>query len=356
MRTPNGPRRCSVGHVDINLFARLFSRWFDFPRSPDYAKCLIKAAASKKSLESVYKNQDGLPPDSFFHFFHYPVEEVARVMDRFFARQARIMDEQGCTVAVDTNDVEYWGSVDEYVHKKKRAMKNHYVLRYATVSIVSERHKLTLACAPISRNDSLKDVVCLLLAKARSMIRVDTVLFDRGFYNSRILEMTRDMGMDYVIPLRKTVGTDRLWKECERKDAYKVRYTMNKYTGPLRSWLYLSGKKEDDDGREYVGVLSNKNVAPEAADDFMEWYFVRCNIENGYKERNEYKIKTSSTDKAYRLLAYCVGHYLMNLVQLARRINNSVFRNDEMKKLLELLLNKNLRGEHRLTRDLIVIA
>jgi hypothetical protein len=345
-----------VGHVDINLFARLFAQRFDFPRSPDYARCLIKAAMSKKSLESVYKNQDGLPPDSFFHFFQYSMQEVMTSVDCFFARQARIMDEHGCTVAIDTNDVEYWGVVDEYVHKKKRAMKNHYVLRYATVSIVDTRHKLTLSCMPVSKNDRMEDIVRMLLEKARSMVRVDTVLFDRGFYNATILKTARRMGMDYVIPLRKTVGTDRIWMECKKKDTYKIRYTMNRYTSPVQSWLYLSKKKEADEGREYVGVLSNKNICPEVADDFMDRYFVRCNIENGYKEKNEYKIKTCSTDKAYRLLLYCVGHYLMNLVQLVRRINNSVFRNDEMKKLLEQLLRKTLRGEHRLTRDLIVIA
>ena len=312
----------------------------------------------KKSLESVYKNQGGIPPDSFFHFFQYSMQEVMRVMDGFFARQASIVDEHGCTVAIDTNDVEYWGVVDEYVHKKKRAMKNHYVLRYASVSIVDTGHKLTLSCMPVSKDDRMEDIVRALLEKAKSMVRVDTVLYDRGFYNATILKTTQEMGMDYVIPLRKTAGMDRIWKECEKKDTYKLQYTMNRYANPIHTWLYLSKKKEEPSNNErtYVGVLSNKDICPDMIDEFMDWYFIRCNIENSYKEKNEYKIKTSSTDKPYRLLIYCIGHYLMNLTQLTRRINKTVFRNDEMKKLLELTLKKTIHGEHRLTKDLIVIA
>jgi hypothetical protein len=48
----------------------------------------------------------------------------------------------------------------------------------------------------------------------------------------------------------------------------------------------------------------------------------------------------------------------MNLVQVVRTVNNTFFRNDEMKKLVKLLLKleEPLAGEHRLTRILVVIA
>ena len=127
------------------------------------------------------------------------MQKVMDTLDGFFARQARIVDMDGCTVAIDTNDVEYWGVVDEYVHKKKRAMKNRYVLRYASISIVDTKHKLTLSCMPVRKDDRMEDIVRTLLEKARSMVRVDTVLYDRGFYNATILKTTVELGMDYVI-------------------------------------------------------------------------------------------------------------------------------------------------------------
>jgi hypothetical protein len=311
------------------------------------------------------------------------MKTVVDAMDVFFARQARLLDQGDCVVAVDTNDVEYWGDLDEYVHPKKGVTKNTHVLRYATVSIVDEKHKLTLACLPVSKNDKLEDVVKALLGKAKSMVRVDTVLLDRGFYITSVLKTIAKMGMDYVIPLRKGVGSDRIWEESKETCVFKHRYTMKGPDDQLQTWVYLDEKdvknkktkRQPEDGeetgkkrqrnrhkkrklREYVGVLSNKNVCPETVQNFMDWYFTRNNIEVGYKEKNYYKILTSSIDKPFRYLIYCICIFLMNLVQVVRRVNNTFFRNDEMKKLIELLLEheKPLTEEHRLTRHLLVIA
>ncbi|CAJ36973.1 transposase [Methanocella arvoryzae] len=378
MKASNGPRVCSVKHVDINLFARMFAERFDFPRSSDYARCLVHAAVRRKSLESIYNNHNGLPPDSFFNFFKYSMSTVVDAMDGFFHRQAGILGEQGCVVAVDTNDVEYWGDTDdEYVHCKKGISKNAYVLRYASVSVVDEKHKLTLACLPVSKNDDLADIVKLLLEKARTLVKIDTVLLDRGFYSTRILKIIREMGMDYVIPLKKQKWSDLVWEESKATGVFKHRYILNKPVDPLQTWVYLSKKKEKKNEkkkqveagtkrktrkvkkrkeREYVGVISSKNVHPEAVPDFMDWYFVRNNVEISYKEKNCYKILTCSTDKAFRLLIYCICHYLMNLSQVVRTVNRTFFRNDELKKLVKLLLEKPFTGEHRLSRTLVVIA
>jgi len=380
MRVPDSPRVCRVKHVDINLFARRFAERFDFPRSQGYARCLVNAAVRRKSLESIYNNYGGLPPDSFFLFFKYPMDAVIRAMDWFFACQAGLLDLHGCAVAVDVNDAEYWGDKDdEYVHPKKGVTKNMYVLRYAVASFVDEKRKLALACLPVGKNDKLADVVRILLEKAKSQVLVDTVLFDRGFYNASVLKTVEEMGMHYVIPLRKGEGTDRIWEESKKTGACKLRYTLKGEVDHLQTWLYLDEKdekkkKQDEkeagkkqrkrrDGkkrkeREYVGVLSNKDVCPDLVQDFMDWYFVRNNVEVGFKEKNHYKILTSSTDKAYRFLIYCISVYLMNLVQVVRSVNNTFFRNDEMKKLVKLLLkqDKPLAGEHRLTRILVVIA
>jgi hypothetical protein len=305
------------------------------------------------------------------------MNKVTEAMDWFFAREARLLDIDlhGCVVAVDMNDMEYWGEVDEYVHPKKGVAKNTSVLRYATVSIVDECHKLTLACLPVSKNDKLEIVVKTLLEKAKTIARIDTVLLDRGFYAASVLKTVEDLDMDYVIPLKKNDKTDRIWQESKNSCKYNHQYIMKGPCDELRTWVYLdekdqTKKKEPEKEpkrkkrkhkkrkpREYVGVLSNKNVSPEAVQDFMDWYFVRNNIEVGFKEKNNYKIITCSTDKPFRYLIYCICLYLMNLVQVVRRVNNTFFRNNEMKKLIILLLDgKPLQREHRLTRQLIVIA
>ena len=63
---------------------------------------------------------------------------------------------------------------------------------------------------PVSKNDELEDIVKALLKRAKSLARIDTVLLDRGFYITNVLKTIAEMGMDYVIPLRKGVGSDRI--------------------------------------------------------------------------------------------------------------------------------------------------
>jgi IS4 transposase len=263
------------------------------------------------------------------------------------------------------------------VHPKKGLTKNMYVLRYIVVSYVDEKRKLALACLPVRTDDKLADIVKTLLEKAKSQVLIDTVLFDRGFYNATILKTVKEMGMRYVIPLRKSTGTDQIWLEPKKNGEYKLQYTIKGETDQVQSWLYLDEKKKEDKKvkgkrkgygrkgrdkkkrkeREYVGVLSNMDVCSELMQDFMDWYFVRNNVETCFKEKNQYKIRTCSTDKAYRFLIYCISLYLMNLVQIVRIVNNTFFRNDEMKKLLELLLRLDkLVEEYRLSRTLIVVA
>ncbi|WP_231845044.1 transposase [Methanocella paludicola] len=331
-----------------------------------------------KSLESVYNNYGGLPPDSFFQFFKYSMDDVIRGADWFFECQAKLVDLHGCAIAIDLNDVEHWGVEDEYVHPKKGLNKNTYVLRYAVASLVDESRKLALACMPVTTNDKLSDIVRVLLEKTMSHVLVDVVLFDRGFYNATILKTVDDLGMQFVIPLRKSMTSDNVWEESKKRGEYKLRYTVKGETDQVRAWLYLEEKKKEkkEDGRkekgkrkgrnkskkkrerEYVGVISNMDVCPELVQNFMDWYFVRNNVETGFKEKNQYKIRTCSTDKAYRYLIYCISLYLMNLVQVVRMVNNTFFRNDEMKKLVKQLLRLegSLIGEHRLSRTLIVIA
>lgn len=155
-----------------------------------------------------------------------------------------MLDLHGCTVAIDLNDVEYWGVEDGYVHPKKGLAKNTHVLRYAVVSFVGEKRKLALACMPVTTNDKLPDIVRVLLEKTMSHVLIDTVLFDRGFYNATILKTVEDMGMKYVIPLRKSMTTDNIWLESKKRGEYKLPHTVKGETDQVRTWLYLEEKKK----------------------------------------------------------------------------------------------------------------
>jgi IS4 transposase len=302
-------------------------------------------------MESCYDDDDGLAPDSFFHHFSkYGVEHVQEACDVFFDNAAKGLPgtrRRNVTVAIDMNDVEYWGKKDLYVHYKRGDRKNVYVHRYATLAIVDSGYRFTLACFQVKKTDSLIDVVQYLLDKAGKHVRIDTILMDRGFYNAKLLKMIECRGMDYVIPLRKTKGSQKLYMQAKREDVWRVPYTMCRYVDNLYTNMYLQ-----TDGDGYIGLLSNKQVSAEAISQFFKWYETRWNIEISYKEAKSFRARTSSTRKEYRLLLYCITHILSNLMQQVRSINNTRFKANQMKKLVARLLQGTFK-EHKLSRTLI---
>lgn len=303
-------------------------------------------------MESCYDNERGLAPDSFFHHFSkYGVEHVQEACHLFFDHLAKGLTEarrRDVTVAIDFNDVEYWGKKDEYVHYKRGERKNVYVHRYATLAVVDSKYRHTLACTLVKKTDKNIDIVRALLETAEKHVQIGTVLLDRGFYNARLLKMIEEKNMDYVIPLRKTENSRKLYEKALREDTWRVPYTMSRYIDNLRTNMYLQ-----TDGDRYIGLLSNKQVDAEAIPIFFKWYETRWNIEISYKEANRFMAKTSSTRKEYRLLLYCIMHIIACMMQRVRTINNTRFRADEMKKLVAKLLKGTFK-EHRLSRTLIV--
>lgn len=355
MKNPNPPRVCDVSRVDLNAFARNFSAFFDFPRSERYSRDLVRCARHTVSVERGYESYGGLPPDSFFrHMDKYNMSDVAEACNLLLAGtyQAYRPARPGTVyAAIDLHDVLYWGTDDECVHKKKGALKNVRVLRFATLALVSKGFKYTLACAMIKKGDKNRDVVRGLLETALRTAWIDVVLMDRGFYDTSVFRTVLELGMDYIVPVRKTKRVESLYRESQKTGNWAYEFTLNRaHANKMDVRLYL---KEDAE-HEYLGLVSSKHIPASDIEMLFQEYNQRANIENSYKEKNQYEIRTTTTKKPLRFLFYCIGHILVNLQQ-AIRTAYTVFRTEDMKQLIDLLL-EGREGKHRLTRTLTVIT
>lgn len=295
----------------------------------------------------------GLAPDSLFkHLGKYSVDEVTiacnRVLNVSFERFKNENHVRRATVAIDINEAEYWGREDEYVFYKRGKAKNSHYLRYATISLVDTNIKCTIAVLPLKKGDDTLEVVRELLSQARRLVKVDYVLLDRGFYDSRIMRLIEGMGMTYIIPFRRTLAIKKYMMD---KEKCHVLYTLNRVQSyRYTTHLYLK-KDESVDG--YAGVVSNKHVKEGMIDWILEYYMKRWNIENSYKEINHYRVKTSSTKKQYRLLLYALAHLLVNTIQLLRTANQTHIRYYEFKKMISILLEE-ITGSIRISRTLLI--
>lgn len=327
-----------------------------------YFSLLVECAEKNLSLEAVC-NLKKLGADRlFFYVNQASVDEMLNYTNQalqscisLLKKNGKKLSRWGFLVAVDLKDIEYYGEVDEYVHNYVKRMGKVYkhvlVRRYATVSIIAPRFKLCLAILPVGKNDRLEDLVDRLLASVEG-VRIRCVILDKGFYNVAVLNRIEARGLCYLLPIVKKKDADLLyWLSCFT-GIWKWRHTM----AANRPWkkpvtVYFHERQVGD----YIGFVTNRNMKTDSARRLIALYDQRWNIENGYKEAEDFWIKTTSKNHAYRLLLYTISHLLVNLQNIVRETRYRV-RYYEMLEIIRLILDPTTKkGEHPVSKRLTVI-
>jgi hypothetical protein len=354
------PRVCHVGIACLYAFLVAFKKELDFPRAAEYFRMLIMCCSRGKSLSGYYRKYGELAPDAFFvHMSRYDQERVVALCNRFFRMSFERLRKTGwcpgkVVVAIDCNDEEHWGARDDHTLKTigKKRVGSSKVYRFATVAIVDRGFKFTLGCIPVTGDDRPEETVRVLLEIARGMVDVDLVLMDRGYYNVDVLNMIEAMGLDYLVHVKKCPSTRRLFLESKNLGTWQASYTVNRTIRKRRKTIRLFFKEHPK--YEYMVLTSNKPVNDKEVFLFFETYRKRWGIENSYREKNEFKIKTSTTRHALRCLLYGLSHLFVNLLQIIIEANKTVMTKDEMKDLLPDLVY-GLHGTRTLAIDLQAI-
>ncbi|WP_230743377.1 transposase [Methanooceanicella nereidis] len=236
---------------------------------------------------------------------------------------------------------------------KKSVRHQHvHVLRYATIAIVGTRFKFTLAVTCVSREDRPEDVVRRLLDMVPGELKVKGVLLDKGFYNANVLnEVGKDT--DYLVPVKKFEGMKITYRIAEITDKWRWDHTLNGgKENEHKTTVYLQEVGMDD----YIGMVTNKDMSMTDVSVLFDVYRKRWNVENSYKEKDNYRIKTNSRNHSYRILIYTISHLLVNLLTITKRKNKTTITHDDMKHILEYLLNAEPGTTKRLTKKLIILS
>ncbi len=355
------PRIVDLRSVSLNGFASLFSAFFDFSRDKLYFLLLVECAQHNLSLEAACGLKKLCADRLFFYLNRVSVGEMLEYTDealqsciQLLKKNGKRLSRWGFLVAIDTTDFEYYGEVDEYVHNYVKRMGKVYkpilVRRYATLSVVAPRFKLCLAILPVRNDDRLEDLVDRLLCSVRG-VRIRCVVLDKGFYSVGVLNRIEAHGLHYMLPVVRKSEITQLYWQSTVTGKWKWSYLM----AAGKPWkkkvsVYFHELQIGD----YVGFITNRDLKTDTAEKLIGLYEQRWNVENGYKEAEDYRIGTTSKNHAYRLLLYTVSHLLVNLQNIVRETRYRV-RYYEMREILRLILDPTAKkGEHRISKRLIV--
>ncbi|WP_424357037.1 transposase [Methanocella sp. MCL-LM] len=255
----------------------------------------------------------------------------------------------------------YYGEKTDYVSStvKTRGRKTNEVkvLSFATISIVARRFKFTLAVFPIRNSESKAQLVEKLLWSIPGELRVHAILMDKGFYLSEVMQTVDRLGYTYIIPCKQYQDLDHLYTFLEVSGEKHWRYTMHRG----RPKEYTFDVYLDDQGiQRYIGFATNMDMANRDFDTLATVYRSRWNIENGYKEAKEFRIKTNSRNHGYRVLVFAISHLMMNLYTLTKRANKRAVitltdMKDALEHILEFLMPVVRPAPDRLSKHLVIV-
>jgi IS4 transposase len=196
----------------------------------------------------------------------------------------------------------------------------------------------------------LEEVVDRLLECVKG-VRIRCVVMDKEFYNVGVLNRIEGHGLHYLVPIIRKESINLLYWLCTITGQWKWGYSMGVATKERKQ---VTGYFHEYRLGDYAGFITNRDMKTDTAERLFELYSQRWNIENGFKEAEDYKINTTSKNHAYRLLLYVVSHLLVNIQNIVRATRFRV-RYYEMQDIIQLALDPNTpRGEHEITKRLTI--
>lgn len=280
----------------------------------EYWRVLVSAAAWQQSAEAVAGNTVSadtvllrlkrLEWQNMLSAFNVISSEVLRVAkrQRLFTRPVM--------VAIDMHDFPYYGGRNHpQVVRGKSKKGTTYFFRYASLDIVEDGRRFTVAMMPVFKDTTSEEVVLTLIPLAQKLLRILCVLLDAGFFSVEDVNTLEALGVDYTIRPRMTWKLAAYAVDCLRQKKQTFLYPLG-----VEGRLVPMGIAEHEG--EFRVYLSTVN--PHIADLGME-YKRRWGIETGYRVHNDFQAKTTSNHYTIRLTLWLLAIFLYNLWVLGNR-------------------------------------
>jgi hypothetical protein len=262
------------------------------------------------------------------------------------SRHADLFERQ-VTAAIDTTTVGYWADGDELEMVMGAPPDKEYdeCYEFATLSVVGENTKFTLAMRPRKKGEHYGEVVRDLLMKAKQYVNIDTVYADSAFAAVGVIRALEHHRTKYVIPIPKNVRVKRFIQRMDNDVAVKHDHVMygqvlgSPQLAPAKTTLVAVPSHNDED--KTVAFITNKDVDDEIGVErrwtkgVIDKYSRRMAIENSYKQIKDFLAWTTSKEYCVRLFHFAFAVFLYNIWLLTDLLVKKALGIDQLKPRLK---------------------
>lgn len=288
----------------------------------DVVNVLLRAEVENTFVASSARRLEGISDDTvFYHLNKMPLDEAldcfSKGIEYSFLKTRKANRIKGkVDIAIDVNEIPYYGEDNNvWVIGGKHKDGTNKFLKIISIHIVKDGKRYTLCVIPFHMFNLLVHLVEQLILTAKKYVKIKTVLLDRGFLSVDYINKLEELGMKYVIPIKRNDKTVRLMVECFLKDINRIQYTMQSGKKVATTDLVIYETKDD-----LVGFATNVQGEPE---HIANLYRKRWGIETGYRMKNIFYGRTCSRKIQVRLMFILLSFMLYNCwISVNRKLND----------------------------------
>lgn len=297
---------------------------------------LAYASVNRLTLESACDALPGAPSGNRLREVLLPAlpprEELQRRLNRRLQQQLHPSlwkKPRGLHLAIDLVLIPYHGQPEtdkaEVVRGEAKSGTTHFH-GYATVTIVHDKRRYTLAIRFVQLGETMDTIVRWLLDHVKRLnIKVRRVYLDAGFASVPVLRTLKRRRLAYVLPLPVRGRSGGVRTLFTRTKSYWGYYTL--HSPEHGAWTvkvvvvqrYLKGRYGRR-GRKWFAYAISHLPRGTPPHQVFAWYRRRFGIESTYRQLNHVRARTTSRSPVLRLLLVGLALILVNLHVALRRL------------------------------------
>ena len=288
----------------------------------DILHTLVAAAADHTTIEQACGElENGCHSNTVRHRLQgLQVDEVEAQLNAGLVSAIPLkLDRKRWKVAIDLTLHPYYGEVTDtlrdYVIRSAAKAGTTRFFGYATVYVVKKNQRYTLSLHILRQNESLVEVLALLLDRVKELgVHLKRLYLDRGFYSIAVCRYLQEHHIPALMPVVKKGKKGGIRKLFVGRKSYQTTYTLRNQKTKEEVTIdvaivctYQKGKR----GCRLFGYAFF-NYIPTLC-GLHEDYRHRFGIETSYRVGNQARGWTTSREPVLRLLFFGIAVILENI-------------------------------------------
>ena len=348
MKTKNKPHKVLCNDDVLNLSANIIEDMLELNSGSNVEYSdrtiihhILNASTSRTSINNVSNLCEDAPSEGTVRYRLRNLEEDTvqeNLNEKLKIHANKTVFRQENIYAIDFVNTPFYGTEenegDTIKTKPKEGTSRFYT--YASIYIILNNKRYTLAVKYIKKGDALKDTVDFLIKEIQSNeFKIKRIYLDKEFYTVEVINYLMNNEIPFIIPCVKRGPSGGIRKLLKGRESYTTDYTMhskeNEATFQVNIVVKYSKNKFKKKGIRYF-AYAVYNVDLPVQNTFKE-YRKRFGIESSYRLINQAKIHTSTKNPTLKLLYIGISFILVNVWIYIQWTHISIPRRGSRRKL-----------------------